>query len=344
MEACRAQDVKGMTKAGQNLGSDTNASQHRAKPETPDLHVSHVPVVAVLLATHNGARWIDAQLQSISEQQDVAVSLWVGDDSSTDATLERVQNWRSHLRITVLAPSPQRLGTPNRNFLRIIKDVDLGEADFVALSDQDDIWLPRKLIRATECLGAERAEAYSSDALAFWPDGRQRRLVKSSPQQPYDHLFESPGAGCTFVLTRNAFDNLREWVVAHFSSLQDVKVHDWLIYAYARTHGWKWIIDDHANLLYRQHGGNQIGANSGWQAAAARFQLLADGSYRKHVLEIAGAVSDNSVAIRAMRRAKLSDRIWLIANARRCRRRWPESLVFAIAALIMPWWRDLDPE
>lgn len=292
--------------------------------------------VCVLLATHNGGRWIDEQLKTIKDQRDVLVSVVVSDDASRDATLDRLGFWQSVLPLRLLPTAGHPLGSANRNFLRLIRDADPGDAEYVALADQDDVWLSDKLSRAVDRLQSFEADAYSSDVIAFWPSGRRRKIVKSNAQRAYDHLFESPGAGCTFVFPRRSYDELRAWVSLRFEHLQEVKVHDWLIYAYARNKGWRWHIDDYAGMLYRQHAGNEIGANSGWSAAFSRISQIYDGRYRVHVLEIAEAVGLDSAEVRAIRQLRLRDRVWLFFHACQCRRRFSEQAVFAMAALIMP--------
>ena len=42
--------------------------------------------VAVLMATYNGERYLEEQLQSILAQQGVELTIWVRDDGSTDST------------------------------------------------------------------------------------------------------------------------------------------------------------------------------------------------------------------------------------------------------------------
>ncbi len=298
--------------------------------------MSAEPHVRVLLATYNGAPWLDEQLRSLGGQQGVRVSIVASDDLSTDATPQILREWASKTALETLAPAGRRMGNANRNFLRLIREAPLGDAQWVALSDQDDIWLPGKLARALDCLQRTGAAAYSSDVTAFWPDGTRRHVRKSQPQRPQDHLFGSPGPGCTYVMPRAAFDRLRDWVDQRFHALQDLWVHDWLIYAFVRSQGLRWHIDDQATMLYRQHGKNEIGVNSGWRAALKRWDHMRSGAYRRDVLAIADAVADRSHAAEALRRLAWADRLWLLAHSRDFRRRPLDTLVLAVLFLVMP--------
>jgi len=238
--------------------------------------------------------------------------------------------------VHLLPTAPTRFGSAHRNFLRLIREGDLGDAEFVALADQDDIWLPDKLFRAVHCLRSLAADGYSSDVTAFWPDGRTLLLRKSDPQRSHDFLFGSPGPGCTFVITRPAFDQMRVWVTNDYLRMRDIWVHDWLIYAYIRGRGLRWHIDDQPNMLYRQHAGNEIGANRGWRAAVARFRHVRSGAYRRDIIAIASVVGIQGKVIDSVKRLSLLDRLWLIANARSFRRRLPEAFLLAMLILGMP--------
>ncbi len=295
-----------------------------------------VPHVRVLLATYNGARWLDEQLESVVRQQGVEVTVVASDDSSSDGTVELLQRWASQATIEILPPSAARFGSAHRNFLRLIRDADPQDAEFFALADQDDIWLPGKLLRGVECLTSLAAKGYSSNVTAFWPDGSRQPIDKAQPQRQLDHLFESPGPGCTFVLPRSVFLELKAFVTEQFARLQSIWVHDWLIYAFVRSRGGRWHIDSQALMLYRQHGRNEIGVNAGWRAAMNRWRLVRSGAYRRDILAIADATGVGNSVVDALRRLNLSDRLGLVLRVRAFRRRFSECVVLAVLFMVMP--------
>lgn len=310
---------------------------HRAQPQLEDAP----PSVLVLLAAHNGERWIGDQLDSILTQQNVRVSVLVCDDASTDRTREEVAK-RAATSDVRLVRASERLGSANRNFLGLIASDCAGEYDYFALSDQDDIWLPGKLERAIWFLTHRDAEAYSSNATAFWADGsKTKTLIKSRPQTKYDYLFESAGPGCTFVFRRAAFLKIARWVANNFASLSELKVHDWTLYAFARETGLRWHIDEKSLLLYRQHSLNAIGANVGCNAAAVRVRQIVSGEYLRDVVQLATAVQHNSWIPAALQRLNLIDRLRLACAAHLFRRRRHES--FALAALLLISRRPVSP-
>ena len=220
------------------------------------------PRVAVLLATYNGAQWLSAQVESIQSQIGVEVSLIVSDDASTDdsralvASLLRPQD--SQL------PASERLGSAAQNFFRLLRSVSSDAYDFVALADQDDIWEADKLARGIEELNSRGAAGYSSSVMAFWPDGSETLLRKNFPQRRWDHLFESPGPGCTFILERALVRSLQDWLKSEHPEEERTvgDCHDWVIYAFARHRGCPWYIDGMPSLKYsttslQRHGGSR---------------------------------------------------------------------------------------
>lgn len=295
-----------------------------------------LPLCTVLLATHNGARWLPEQLKSLSAQQGVDLRVIASDDQSSDGTTLQLLEHASALALEIIPTETERFGSANRNFLRLVRDAEIGEAEYIALADQDDIWNVDKLERAVSRLCADNAAAYSSDVEAFWPDGRTRIIKKSHDQKPFDYLFGSPGPGCTFVFRRALFLEMRAWVIANFASLSRLWVHDWILYAYARANGHRWIIDSVPTMRYRQHQSNEIGVNFGLKAIQRRLGVVKDGRYRHDIVIIAELIGVHPDCAKALRRLNWSDRFWLIRHADQFRRSRPEVWALRLIFLLMP--------
>lgn len=295
-----------------------------------------LPDCVVLLATYNGERWLPQQLESLRLQRGVDLRVNVSDDQSSDGTMNLLFTYASMLPLFILPAQAERFGNANRNFLRLIRDADIGDAEYVALADQDDIWEPDKLERAIDRLNAEGAVAYSSDFEAFWPDGRTRIVKKSHQQKQFDYLFGSPGPGCTFVFTRALFLEMRVWVIANFEVLSRLWVHDWILYAYARSSGHSWLIDNLPNIRYRQHASNEIGVNLGLTAILRRLAVVKEGRYRHDIVTIAELTNANPECLLALRRLNWSDRLWLIRHADNFRRSLLEVWALRLIFVLMP--------
>jgi rhamnosyltransferase len=245
------------------------------------------PAVVVLLACWNGERFLQEQIASILSQSGVSASVFVSDDCSTDRSLQILKDFDTGDGSVVLLPSSGRMGSASANFFRLIADIDHPEAAYFALADQDDIWLNEKVGRAVGCILTSGADGYSGPVTAVWPDGRSKFIDKHSRMRARDYFFESPGPGCTFVLRRDLFLRLQQFVRENRKVLRGVYYHDWFIYAFARSHGYRWYIDSQPHMLYRQHESNDTGANVGFGAIWVRVRKVWSGWARMQAYLIA---------------------------------------------------------
>jgi len=94
------------------------------------------------MCTYNGARHLREQLDSIAAQTRSPDQLVICDDGSTDATREIITNFAASVPFPVHFHSNERNLGSTKNFERAI---GLCKGDLIALSDQDDVWLPAKL-------------------------------------------------------------------------------------------------------------------------------------------------------------------------------------------------------
>lgn len=255
------------------------------------------PRIAVLLAAYNGCQWLSAQLQSILDQQDVQVSVFVSVDKSSDGTEALVGEWASKDARVIPLPYGETLGGAAKNFYHLLRNVDFSSFDYVSFADQDDIWLADKLVCAHQKLSQGRFAAYSGNVNAFWPDGRELLLDKAQPQRQYDFLFEAAGPGCSYVLKVESALSFKVFLLEHWHEANRVFLHDWLIYAWFRASGLYWFIDPIPKIQYRQHASNQVGANSGLIAFKARWLLLRQGWYRTQVAQIVRLLGESVVPV-----------------------------------------------
>ncbi len=290
--------------------------------------------VAVLLATYNGEAWLEHQLSSILAQVDIDLDIFISDDLSIDKTADIIITYKSHPNIIWL-PSNGRFGCASANFFRLLRDANLTDIDYVALSDQDDVWQSDKLCCAIKMIEANNVDAYSSNVLAFWLDDSQKLINKAQPQQQYDYMFESAGPGCTFVITKDLALELQEFLIKNEEKCQSIALHDWFIYAYARSNGYKWFIDPMPYMLYRQHDENVVGANVGLKAKLARWKRLRDGWLVEQALLIANTLGySNALPMQKLVRYNFADRLWLILNVAKLRRRLRDRVALVLFLLL----------
>lgn len=298
--------------------------------------MSTEPCVVVCLAAFNGMRWLPEQLNSILAQTGVAVTVIVSVDKSSDQTEAWFDQQAQRDHRVVLLPHGERFGGASLNFFRILRDIDLSGFDYVSFADQDDIWLPDKLQRACQTLAASQADAYSSNVTAFWPDGRQCLVEKSQQQVRWDFLFEAAGPGCTYVMRKPLASAMQTLLKTRWTQVQQVGLHDWFAYAFARAHGYRWVIDEYAGMLYRQHAHNQVGVNQGWRALFQRASKILNGwglAQSALIAELVGLGDDPFV--RRWSGGSRMGLLWLALHAGQCRRRLRDRLLFALSCMAL---------
>lgn len=294
--------------------------------------ISESVTIAVLLAAYNGREWIEEQLASILTQTQVNIDIYISVDPSADGTEAWCAQYAlAHPNVVVLPPCSPFKGA-SRNFFRLIRDVDLSKYDYVAFSDQDDVWYADKLKRAVAALNSSGADGYSSNVVAFWSDGRRLLVNKAQPQVSWDYLFEAAGPGCTYVLSWKLASAFKTLLLSHWDDAQRIDLHDWFCYAFARSRGYTWFIDPVPGLDYRQHERNQIGVNNGLAPTLARWRKIADGWWSSQVGLIASLLKiPNPFITPEGQSGGAISWMKLACNVANCRRRIRDrALLFAI--------------
>ncbi|MDX8417490.1 glycosyltransferase [Absicoccus intestinalis] len=213
--------------------------------------------VAVLMSTYNGAAFIEEQIESIFQQKDVKVTLFVRDDGSNDDTIAIVQKYQQDHPITIL-PFDQNVG-PGMSFMKLLFHVMGTEKnfDYYAFSDQDDIWLPEKLIRGIEKIG-KGPTLYCSNQWLYCDGKKEQLRYDFIPDQTLvGHISKNDFSGCTMIMNRS----MAQCVVSipcPPKSLLDHRMHDAWIALIAILVG-QLVYDPRSYILYRIHSNNTVG-------------------------------------------------------------------------------------
>jgi len=289
--------------------------------------VSNSPSVAVLLAAYNGMEWIEEQVSSILSQKSISIEIFISVDLSNDKTHEWCQGLAGKNAHVKVLPYGEKFGGAAKNFFRLIRDVDFSCFDYVALSDQDDIWDSSKLHHAIRTIEQDSLDGYSSDVIAFWSNGREKLVKKSFPQKKFDYFFEAAGPGCTYVLKQQPTQKFKKFLIKNWENINCIESHDWLIYAFFRSRSMSWCIDSEPLMLYRQHESNQVGSNFGFLAYLKRIKMVKSGWYRSEVRKISEIVSINDDAFNL-------DIWFLIKNFYQLRRQNRDTFILLLMILL----------
>ena len=217
--------------------------------------------VQIIMATYNGEKYLEEQMDSLLAQTWTDIRVEVCDDGSTDHTCDVIERYaQKDSRISI------HRNEENKGYVRnFLEGMQRSEAEYIMFCDQDDIWDQNK-IEVT--LGAmEQAERGSADipilvftdAINFDSDTGQGRSHEKShlniKKVDTAHLFmENKVIGCTVMVNRAVLPYLTEIP-------QEIRVHDWWL-ALICSHFGQIVYVDRPTLRYRQHSGNMIGGSS----------------------------------------------------------------------------------
>jgi glycosyltransferase involved in cell wall biosynthesis len=244
------------------------------------------PEIDILMATFNGSRFIEEQLDSLFCQAFQNFRLIVRDDGSSDSTLEIVEKYRSrHPNRVIVRKNPSRLG-PCRNFSLLAEE---STAPYFAFSDQDDIWRVDKL--ELELAAAKSIEAKHGipTAVLVFSDmelvGDDNQLLahsvwKMKRVNPHrarlgSMLVQNLVTGCTVLGNRS--------LLLHGLPIpEEAFMHDFWLGLVAAAFG-KLAPLDATTVRYRQHENNAMGAGSGLRMADACKRLRGDPSFKQGI-------------------------------------------------------------
>ncbi|MDO4629108.1 MAG: glycosyltransferase family 2 protein [Planctomycetia bacterium] len=126
--------------------------------------------ISIALCTYHGEKFLQEQLDSLANQTRLPDEVVVGDDGSTDRTLEILENWAK----TVSFPVKITRNEKNLGFAKNFEATMMRcTGDVIFPCDQDDIWLPTKLEKMTAVMeNHPKIGAVYCTSTVFYMDGR----------------------------------------------------------------------------------------------------------------------------------------------------------------------------
>lgn len=203
------------------------------------------PFVSIALATYNGERFLAEQLESLVNQTYPNLEIIVSDDGSTDNTLGILERYAAiHPQLRIYQ-NTRKSGVTN-NFQNAIRHC---EGAFIALSDQDDIWLPGKIEQMVKGIG--NASLIYHDSLLVDEAGRslQTTAVEKgyTGNDPMVFLLKNIVSGHACLFKRQLLQQALPF--------PEAICHDWWLAAIAADNDGIRFLPE-VLVHYRQHSGN----------------------------------------------------------------------------------------
>lgn len=220
--------------------------------------------ISIAMATYNGSRYLREQLRSIADQIRQPDELVVSDDASHDDTADLVKSYSKTVGFSVhTILNCSNVGYA-QNFSRAIAECDGG---LVFLSDQDDVWDPRKLKRMHK-VAVQNPDALllMSDAEITLGDGTPTGLTKLNQTLSLGLPATSFITGCCMALRRELIEIGLPVPDTYFD-------HDAWFSAVAESVGGKMIVPD-VLQKYRRHENNASEWLTSKTRAVGRMDLI----------------------------------------------------------------------
>lgn len=274
-------------------------------------------LVDVLLATYNGSKYLEAQLDSILAQTHPAFRILVSDDGSSDATPQILQRYQARLgERLVLVPNPSAGAGVARNFANLMQaSLDDGVAQWAVFADQDDVWLPEKIASLwSEMVRIEEGRGGGADALpclvhsdltvvdeglcVLSPSFAQYQRMNPAECSDLSLLSVNQVTGCTMMVNRTLLQ-------LALPLPAETIMHDWWCALISSTGRRSYI--ETPLILYRQHGANQLGAKDRGLRTRLRRMLTDGPGVVRRVRELGRATRLQSQALLARLREQGAD-------------------------------------
>lgn len=201
-------------------------------------------MISVCIATFNGEKFIPEQLNSILPQLNDEDEIIISDDSSTDNTINIIKSYKDN-RIKIL--SNNKFHSPVLNFENAIKQA---KGEFIFLCDQDDVWLPNKIMVMKEYLKKYTLVVSDCNIVDTNLNIIEKSFFKLNKSYPgfWKNLYRNSYIGCCMAF--------RKEILAHILPFpHNIPMHDIWIGLLAELNGNVHFIDEPL-MLYRRHGNN----------------------------------------------------------------------------------------
>ncbi|MFX0090183.1 MAG: glycosyltransferase family 2 protein [Candidatus Hodarchaeota archaeon] len=230
-------------------------------------------LVSVAMTTYNGEKYLREQLDSIYKQTYKNIEVIVSDDCSTDETVKILEEYQEKYGLQY-SVNETNVGI-KKNFERVISRC---QGEYIALSDQDDVWVPEKIEMLVNNIG--RHSLICSNIYRIDQNGKFLGSVEwiyfgipSGKEAQFRHaLYKNDVLNCALMFRREILSKVLPFPAA---------IDWWLALVAIKTNGIKYL---NTPLIYhREHSDNYSfqGYHSYWRAILHFFTTKS--YYRRHL-------------------------------------------------------------
>jgi len=219
--------------------------------------------VDILLATYNGDKYIEEQLDSLINQTYTDWKLIVHDDGSKDRTVEIIKEYSSKYpsKIELIEDSIKTGGAKN-NFSHLM---NFSTSPYIMFCDQDDVWVKNKIEMFYKKI-IESEKLYRGVPIVVFSDlivvNEELQVVcksmMKSQKLPFIIAESYELLKCQNIITGCAMMFNKQALLGSIPVPKDILMHDWWVSLVTAKKG-KNIYLNEKTVLYRQHASNVVG-------------------------------------------------------------------------------------
>lgn len=218
------------------------------------------------MATFNGDRYLEEQLDSIIEQSFTNWKLYIHDDGSTDGTINIIEEYANNYENIIYLDDNVKCGGAKENFTHLINNMLDDSFDYCMFSDQDDVWRENKIektlirMQETESYHINKPILIHTDLIVVDEElnivsesmRKSQRLDIAKQNKLIKMCTDSIVSGCTVMINKNLFELSKEIP-------KEAIMHDTWIPLIALKFGGVIEYLSEGTLYYRQHNFNTMG-------------------------------------------------------------------------------------
>jgi glycosyltransferase involved in cell wall biosynthesis len=172
-----------------------------------------VTAISVCIATYNGERYIQEQLDSILSQLEDNDEIIISDDGSTDKTVEIIRSYTDkRIKLFHHRRNKQILSMPVTSLHLAAKNfenaINQSQGNYIYLADQDDIWFPNRIKKTQPLL--EYYDLVMCNYMVIDDKGiiLINKVYNKNPvsKRFFKNLKTSPFSGCCMAFRRGVLD------------------------------------------------------------------------------------------------------------------------------------------
>lgn len=203
--------------------------------------------ISVAMATYNGERYIEEQINTILNNLKENDELIISDDGSNDKTVDIIKKYIEKDKRVKLFNGPQ-CGL-KQNFANAINNTS---GKYIFLSDQDDIWMQNKVEKVIQCFKNQNATVVIHDAEIV--DSNLKTIIPSffeyrnSGKGILKNIWKNTYIGCCMAFEKSIKEKI-------LPIPNDIEMHDQWIGILSEKYG-KSVFLNEKLIKYRRHDSN----------------------------------------------------------------------------------------